>query len=415
MELRSTVLDSFTVEQMRVMKCGGNANAAETFKQYGGGGNAKDGKAKYTSKAAAVYKEKLSRWVQEDAKRYGLAIVFMLLQVLIKHIRYPDVIVIEGADGWEGNAPAETAKGDFFSDWELQAAAPASLPAQIQQKPPVPLANQPIPAQQPQQQMHKSRSRTSLEIQTIGEATAKAACLSPTNGENSGFMAGELDNAMAAQKQQSIHHHGPKPTSSSAILKPNSKRSLGAKKASKGISFEEAQRLANEEEERRKAKEAEDKKKAMEALSAPVVNHFSNPISSGSRSTSSRSGGASSANGEAKPTGPEEQVERLGFGMTRLGFGFQGGETPASNGLPPSNKKTAPPPVSSTPSQGFGCGFGSGFGSNGPSSQSPRAPEAVNRFGNAKAISSDQYFGRGAFDEATKYEFFLMGNEAKDF
>ena len=53
---------------MRVMKCGGNANAAETFKQYGSGGNAKDGKAKYTSKAAAVYKEKLSRWVQEDAK-----------------------------------------------------------------------------------------------------------------------------------------------------------------------------------------------------------------------------------------------------------------------------------------------------------------------------------------------------------
>ena len=56
---------------MRVMKVGGNLNAAEHFKQFGAS-FIKDAKSKYTSKAAAVYKEKLLKWVDEDKRKYGL-------------------------------------------------------------------------------------------------------------------------------------------------------------------------------------------------------------------------------------------------------------------------------------------------------------------------------------------------------
>jgi hypothetical protein len=71
---RSTVLDSFTVDQMRVMKVGGNLNATEHFKQFGAS-FIKDAKSKYTSKAALVYKEKLQKWVQEDKQRWGLLLL----------------------------------------------------------------------------------------------------------------------------------------------------------------------------------------------------------------------------------------------------------------------------------------------------------------------------------------------------
>ena len=62
------MLDSFTVDQMRVMKVGGNLNASEHFKQFGAS-FIKDAKSKYTSKAAQVYKEKLLKWVEEDKRK----------------------------------------------------------------------------------------------------------------------------------------------------------------------------------------------------------------------------------------------------------------------------------------------------------------------------------------------------------
>ncbi|KAG4304411.1 hypothetical protein PORY_002121 [Pneumocystis oryctolagi] len=52
--VRSTVLDSWTWEQLRIMKVGGNLSALEYFTKHGGSSilNSKDVKAKYTSKIA---------------------------------------------------------------------------------------------------------------------------------------------------------------------------------------------------------------------------------------------------------------------------------------------------------------------------------------------------------------------------
>ncbi|RKO86645.1 hypothetical protein BDK51DRAFT_16235, partial [Blyttiomyces helicus] len=68
--VRSTLLDSWTLDQLRIMKVGGNANAADFFRQYGSSATSfKTAKDRYSSKAAALYRDKLRRLADEDAKR----------------------------------------------------------------------------------------------------------------------------------------------------------------------------------------------------------------------------------------------------------------------------------------------------------------------------------------------------------
>lgn len=50
------------------MKVGGNVNALEFFRQHGTT-NIKDAKSKYSSKAAQMYKEKLRKLADEDARK----------------------------------------------------------------------------------------------------------------------------------------------------------------------------------------------------------------------------------------------------------------------------------------------------------------------------------------------------------
>lgn len=54
------------------MKVGGNESATKYFQSHGGSAAlaSKDPKAKYTSNAAAKYKEELSRRCVMDAKQY---------------------------------------------------------------------------------------------------------------------------------------------------------------------------------------------------------------------------------------------------------------------------------------------------------------------------------------------------------
>lgn len=63
---RSTVLDSWSWEQLRMMKVGGNQNASEYFSKHGGNG-AKDTRAKYSGRTGEQYKELLVKRAAEDA------------------------------------------------------------------------------------------------------------------------------------------------------------------------------------------------------------------------------------------------------------------------------------------------------------------------------------------------------------
>jgi hypothetical protein len=59
-------LDSWSIDQLRVMKLGGNDKANEALK----GVEFRDAKAKYTSRQMTAYKEKLNRMVQDDCRKY---------------------------------------------------------------------------------------------------------------------------------------------------------------------------------------------------------------------------------------------------------------------------------------------------------------------------------------------------------
>ncbi|KAG5518847.1 hypothetical protein PMAC_002378 [Pneumocystis sp. 'macacae'] len=68
--VRSTILDSWTWDQLRIMKVGGNLSALEYFTKHGGPSflTSKDMKEKYTSKIATLYKDELKQRALLDSK-----------------------------------------------------------------------------------------------------------------------------------------------------------------------------------------------------------------------------------------------------------------------------------------------------------------------------------------------------------
>jgi ADP-ribosylation factor GTPase-activating protein 2/3 len=67
---RSILLDSWTWEQLRTMKVGGNANARKFFESHGDS-RGKDAKTKYSSRVAMMYREHLERLAEQDRQKYG--------------------------------------------------------------------------------------------------------------------------------------------------------------------------------------------------------------------------------------------------------------------------------------------------------------------------------------------------------
>jgi ADP-ribosylation factor GTPase-activating protein 2/3 len=137
----------------------------------------------------------------------------------------------------------------------------------------------------------------------------------------------------------------------SHILKP-SKKGLGAKKATKILNFDDIERKAKEEEEKRAKEEEEAKKKEVTALPVPQPSKVAAPLVP---STSHR----------AAPIADEATLDRLGMGMAKMSFGFDPTSTPSK-------------PLQHSSIQESG--------------------DAQQRFGKAKAISSDAYFQRGDYD-----------------
>ena len=72
--VRSTNLDVWQWEQLRLMKVGGNESATKFFQSNGGTAAlaSKDPKTKYTSNAATKYKDELKRRAARDAQEYAL-------------------------------------------------------------------------------------------------------------------------------------------------------------------------------------------------------------------------------------------------------------------------------------------------------------------------------------------------------
>jgi ADP-ribosylation factor GTPase-activating protein 2/3 len=143
------------------------------------------------------------------------------------------------------------------------------------------------------------------------------------------------------------------------------------------LDFEEAERKAREEAERieklgydpeAEAAEAAASSKAAATSSAPTI-VSPTPVSP-------RAGF-----GSTKPERSSQEMERLGMGMGRLGFGQVGAAKPAA----------APKKMG-------------GFGSISKPAEDDSEKYAREKFGTQKSISSDEFFGRNAYDPQASKE-----------
>lgn len=159
---------------------------------------------------------------------------------------------------------------------------------------------------------------------------------------------------------------------------------LGAKKGAASFNFEEAEAKAKEESERA-AKLGYDP--AAEAAEEAAAAEESNPGSA----YSSRLAYNDSTVAPANATEKQENIEKLGFGMSRLGFGA----------IPQSGSSTQNNVNVSSRMTGFGS---SPRNVDNDDSRISETTTARDKFSNAKAISSDQFFGRGNYDETASAE-----------
>ncbi|KAI8811440.1 hypothetical protein BJ742DRAFT_797754 [Cladochytrium replicatum] len=356
--VRSTLLDTWTLDQLRTMKVGGNANATEFFRHYGGADKFKDGKTKYTSKAATLYKDKLKKLVEEDARRF------------------PGRIYVEAADSEEQAAPAAPAADDFFAGWDSpipsKTGSPSLSGSSRSNTPAQPLSAS-IPVVGFGAFGRTSSTPTPEVTPTPNPTPVSAVDPSVTTPPSPPKLDTASPTVIAAPTPAVRSPVAVAPSSVGAsMLKGTGRKGLGAKKANKVVNFEEAERRAREEAERRQkedeeaqARKVEEERRAM--LAAPTVLATSSGPVVGDR------------RGSGGPEVAGDMMERLGMGMGKMALSAQTSAKSSS---------------SSGPARG---GFGA---TSGPADDG----EASKRFGSAKAISSDQYFGRGAYDEQASSE-----------
>lgn len=284
----STNLDSWSLAQLRTMKVGGNASAADFFTRHGGSHLLSNGdaKARYASSVAQKYKEELERRKRDDERKF------------------PEGIVLEGVDlgaatggkaatGSGTGTPAGGAEGgdDFFSTWDKPAASPAAT-----SKPSTPSGVPGIGA---------GMARTTSAPRTVTSSALRSG------GSTPGVIGG-----VRKPTATRLSSTGPSNTSTSttpASAAPKASR-LGAKKAAAPINFEEAQRKALEEEERIKRlgydkKREEDEQRERERREAEARKAAS------ASDSASRSSTPLGATRSAAPSQPKQPV-RMGFGAT---------------------------------------------------------------------------------------------------
>ncbi|KAG9776039.1 ArfGap-domain-containing protein, partial [Aureobasidium melanogenum] len=373
--------------QLRTMKVGGNESATKFFQSNGGSAAlaSKDAKVKYTSNAANKYKEELKRRAARDAEEY------------------PDEVVITDesastpADGT--STPAGEPADDFFSSWDKPTIKRPSNPPSRSATPPV-------------------VSRTASPFLSAGNTTTNGSASSrPKSPSPLAAAAKDAENALPAPTAI-------RTTSSSAIRKGPSAGGvgarktnvLGAKKTQKlgakkvvgdEIDFEAAEKAAKAEAERIEKLGYDPEAEKAEDLAAKNKS-----------STKETPAAATTATPQARPaststhTRSPSELERLGMGVARLGFGQVGANKAASTSTAPAPKKLGFGSVGASKSTADGKAatyffelhlflkfLTDQFPSTDDSEQYARQ-----KFGTQKSISSDEFFGRNSFDPNAQAE-----------
>ena len=333
--VRSVQLDSWSIDQLRVMKVGGNQAAKEFLKDSVSN---LDAKSRYQSRQMLQYKQRLQNLVQEDIEKH------------------PDELVLEHI---EQEAVAEVKKeDDFFSEW--------TEPTEVLSK-------------------TKSTTLTRMVFKAPFAAapTATGVPVKESAKVATNFNTPEVPNSSqmeALKSSRPIFENTERAALPMEISQPttttSSKKKFGSKKITKGIDFDEAARIAEAEQQRVAAE------KAMKVNSA--FNSRPNNQSPRMESDSSRASRLSYR--DPSEAAPVEKVEQK---FQKLGFGFNPADVEKKTDTVVGNKTPVNAVAGKPPSAGFG------FAGN--PSQSSSAD--IQRFGNSKSISSDQYFNRGQYNE----------------
>ncbi|SNX81857.1 related to GLO3 - zinc finger protein [Melanopsichium pennsylvanicum] len=377
--VRSTNLDSWHWSQLRLMKVGGNAAAAEFFNKKGGAhllAPSTEGKVKYTSSVALAYKEELQKRALQDAAG----------QSLNSPVYFPGLAVTSTESPAASSKSGGGAEDDFFDEWDKPTSAVkpvASAPAK-----PAPVAaapsakSTPTPPAAPKTVTSASlRANSSAARRTLG-AVSRTSSASSTPGTTTPTGAGPTTSA---------------PTAAARPARTG-KLGLGAKKAGVTIDFAAAERKAKEEEtaraaEAKAAEEAEAKAResqkaneqqaeaeriAREAVKAAVgkTAAASSPAPKGGATGARSAAAAPDAFAEAKANG---DMDRLGMGFGRLGM-----KANAHQAKLAAERAAAAANNASTMNVSDGGGDQPSY--------------ARNKFSGQKSISSDQYFQRGSYD-----------------
>lgn len=335
------------------MKVGGNESATKFFQRNGGSAAlaSKDPKTKYTSNAATKYKEELSRRAATDAKQYPE-------EVVITDIPESAVASSDGT-----NTPAAEGEDDFFSSWDKPTI----------KRPSNPPSRTGTPSQ---------GGRTASPFLKPGEQNGNgpARPKSPLSAsDTSAPSATRTTSSSAIRKSTPSSTAGPK----KANILGAKKKGLGAKKVdASALDFDEAEKKAKEEADRIEKLGYNPNDETEAATSASPT----------SAATESKVFSPTPVSPRASLTAPKgrerssSEMERLGMGVARLGFGQMGAAKPAE-------KKPA----------ARAMGFGS-TGSRAAAEEGDGEKYAREKFGTQKGISSDEFFGRGNFDSNTQAE-----------
>ncbi|KAL0638432.1 ADP-ribosylation factor GTPase activating protein, ER-Golgi transport [Maublancomyces gigas] len=254
----------------------------------------------------------------------------------------PGEVIVEG--GEEAATPNE-AEEDFFSSWDKPSIKrPTPPPSRTATPPVIGRTSSPLVA-------NKDTIRTSSPL-TSGGFTPPVSRTTTSSALRTKAGAGTASSARRT-----------------GVLGAKKPQKLGAKKAGAGgdvVDFEEAEKKAKEEAERivklgyNPDDETPAKEKGKILSPTPVV-------------------------AESSHRRQSSDAERLGMQMGRLGFGQTAGGAPAK--AQPKNT--------------------GGFGSVGPIKAAAEDEEekyARSKFGTQKSISSDEFFGRNAFDPSAQSE-----------
>ncbi|KAF6749451.1 hypothetical protein DFP72DRAFT_913496 [Ephemerocybe angulata] len=343
--VRSTNLDSWQLVQLRRMKVGGNASAVEFFTKHGGASmlHDSDTKKKYSSRIADLYKEELERRIKEDATKY------------------PSGIFVEGMDPPSSAPKEDAAEDDFFESWSKPATPKTSNPGTPRTGTP-PVIGRPssVPI----------TSTTSSSITPTSSTTAPA--LAPRTISSSSVRSARSSGGTSRLGSASS-------LGGTTTTAKKSKLGLGATKA-KPVDFAEAERKALAEAERVKqlgydrAREEAEEKARKEAEAARLAKSMAN--------LSVNNGGTGTGAGTTTTTVPRKGPDpKTSTAFPRLGFGaIPGAGAAAAVASSNVTTTTRAPLVDDAPTT------------------------ARDKFGGQKAISSDMYFGRNAYDPAATNE-----------